>query len=119
MHARGNDPMLVQSIVQAVMDEYGSYHVEAHQASGSLEFFENQVAESRAAALETRKELPDAKNQMGWLSVESAEKTLRERIVQLEISLDDAESALAESQSNTDELKRRIGIHSLNQAVYC
>jgi uncharacterized protein involved in exopolysaccharide biosynthesis len=108
VEAKGNDPLLMQSIVQAVMDEYGKYHVQAHQASGSLEFFEKQVSESRAEALAAQTKLKEAKNQMGWMSVESGETTLRERIVKLEISLDDAKSNLAQAQSNTAELEKRL-----------
>ena len=106
--AKGNDPLLMQSIVQAVMDEYGNYHVEAHQASGSLEFFEKQVSDSRAEALEAQTKLKEVKNQMGWMSVESGETTLQERIVKLEISLDDAKSNLSQAQSNAEELEKRL-----------
>ena len=33
-----DDPILIQSIVQAVMDEFGSYHVDAHRVKGSENF---------------------------------------------------------------------------------
>ncbi|MEO1524264.1 MAG: exopolysaccharide biosynthesis protein, partial [Planctomycetota bacterium] len=35
----GPEPFLCQAITQAVMDEYQSYHVEAHGSQGSLRFF--------------------------------------------------------------------------------
>ena len=105
---KGSDPLLVQSIVQAIMDQYGRYHVEAHQAEGSQDFFEKQARDSRELARNTRRELQDTRNQMGWLSIDSAEETLRERMIDLERSLNLADSELAEAVSQAEELKRQL-----------
>ena len=104
----GSDPELVQSVVQAVMDEYKNYHVEAHSADGSLEFFDQQVNKSRDEAMAAQEALQTTKSEMGWLSAESAVEALQERKMQLEISLDVAESELAQATSQANELQRRI-----------
>ena len=106
--ARGSDPSLMREIVQSVMTEYESYHVEAHRSQGSLDFFEEQIAESEAAAIGARESLQTARMEMGWLSSESAESTLQERIVNLELSLDQADSELADSDSQMKALEERI-----------
>lgn len=104
----GPDPLLVQSVVQAVMDEYKGYHVEAHRSDGSLEFFEQQVAQSETAAIEAREQLQASRADSGWSSIESAESSLRERIVSLEIALDEAESLHAQSLRRGEALKDRL-----------
>ena len=106
--AKGSDPLLSQQIVQAFMDEYGAYHVEAHQSTGSLDFFEKQTKASQTAALDARRDLQQARKELGWMSTESAEKSIRDRIIELELALDQAESGYAESQSRTQALKEQL-----------
>ena len=92
----GPEPFLSQAITQAVMDQYRSYHVEAHGSEGSLQFFEEQVAASRESATEARQKLQRTRSKMGWMSIESAESALRDRIVALEVSLDEARGQCAQ-----------------------
>lgn len=103
-----DDPLLVQEIVQAVMDEFGSYHVEAHQVKGSESFFDVQASESRKIAIAARRKLQETRNEMGWISTQSAERTLSERIIDLEMKLSTADSELAEAISQADELRRQL-----------
>lgn len=103
-----NDPLLIQSIVQAIMDEFGSYHVDAHRVLGSEDFFDAQANESRELAIAARQQLQETRNQMGWISTESAEQTLSQRIVDLEAKLNTAESQLAEAVSQSEELSRHL-----------
>lgn len=103
------DPLLAQSIVQALMDEYGTYHVEAHRSNGSLDFFERQTKASERSAIDSQKLLQKTRNQMGWMSTESSEETLRQRILNLEVSLDQAESDYADSESLVGSLKMQLG----------
>ncbi|MEP2306991.1 GumC family protein, partial [Rhodopirellula bahusiensis] len=105
---KGDDPLLIQKIVQAVMDEYGRYHVEAHSVDGSESFFEKRAKQSRDTALATRRALQETRNEMGWLSAASAEETLRERIIDLEMKLNTADSELAEAISQAEELRRQL-----------
>ncbi|MFK8115560.1 MAG: GumC family protein [Rubripirellula sp.] len=102
------DPLLAQSIVQALMDEYGSYHVEAHRSNGALDFFERQTKASQHSAIETRKMLQKTRNEMGWMSTDSAEETLRQRILNSELALDQAESDYADSESLMKALKSQL-----------
>jgi uncharacterized protein involved in exopolysaccharide biosynthesis len=106
--AKGSDPILVQKIVQAIMDEYGAFHVEAHQSTGSLDFFKKQSQGSRDAALAAYAALQQARQDMGWLSTKSAEITLQERMVELQLALDQAESNLAESESRAKAIQERL-----------
>jgi uncharacterized protein involved in exopolysaccharide biosynthesis len=106
--AKGSDPILAQEIVQAILDEYGAYHVEAHRSNGSLDFFEQQSRESRNAALASHEALQQAREDMGWMSTKSAEKAIQERALELEMALDKAESDLADSDSRTKVLKQRL-----------
>lgn len=103
-----DDPLLVQEIVQAVMDEFGSYHVDAHRVKGSETFFDTQARDSRELAISARKKLQDTRNEMGWISTESAERTLSERIIDLETKLNAADSELAEAISQAEELRRQL-----------
>ncbi|MCA9138225.1 MAG: hypothetical protein KDB00_15745, partial [Planctomycetales bacterium] len=106
--ANGPDAMLVQAITQTVMEQYKKYHVEAHRADGSMEFFEQQVDQSKQMAVDAREQLQKARSESGWMSIESAETTLRDRIVNLEISLDEAESQYAESNQRAVALKDQL-----------
>lgn len=103
-----DDPLLIQQIVQAVMDEFGSYHVEAHQNEGSQHFFEQQAAESLDLAMKARRQLQTTRNEMGWLSAASAEETLSARLIDLESALNAAESELAQADSTANELRRQL-----------
>ncbi|MEO1616393.1 MAG: exopolysaccharide biosynthesis protein [Planctomycetota bacterium] len=105
---QGPDPLLMQAITQTVMNRYTSYHVEAHQTDGSVEFFERQVAESQQAAIEARDELQRARSESGWMSLGSAESTLRDRIIQLESALDEAESELAGTKQRSIALQEKL-----------
>ncbi|MEL6104951.1 MAG: exopolysaccharide biosynthesis protein [Planctomycetota bacterium] len=104
----GPEPFLSQAITQAVMDEYRSFHVEAHGSQGSLRFFEEQVAESRRRATQAREALQRTRSEMGWMSIESAESALRDRIVSLEVSLDDARGQCAQSENRTKALREQL-----------
>ncbi len=105
---KSDDPLIAQKITQAMMDEYGKFHVEAHRATGSLTFFEQEVAASRKLAVESRETLQTAKSRLGWSSEQSAESMLQERITNLEIALDDAQSAFAERNSRAVSLATRM-----------
>ncbi len=105
---KSDDPLLAQKIVHAMMDEYGKFHVEAHRATGSLTFFEQEVATSRKLAVDAREALQAAKSRLGWSSEQSGEAMLQERITKLEIALDDAQSSLAERSSRAESLENRM-----------
>lgn len=106
--AQVSDPMLAQKIVQAFMEEYGSYHVEAHKSAGSLGFFSEQTEASHRVAIEARRKLQRARTETGWISTASAEESLRERILNLQLSLDDARSKFADAKSQADSLASRL-----------
>lgn len=106
--AQTADPLLAQKIVQAIMDEYGSYHVEAHKSTGSLNFFAQQTEASHRVAIEARRQLQQARTETGWISTVAAEESLRERALNLQLSLDDAKSKFADAKSQAESLAGRI-----------
>lgn len=106
--AQTSDPMLAQKIVQAFMQEYGSYHVEAHKSAGSMGFFEQQTEASHLVAIEARRKLQQARNETGWISTASAEESLRERILNLEMARDDVKSKFADAKSQAESLAGRL-----------
>ncbi len=108
VQCKASDPILAQKIVDAVMNEYGEFHVDAHRATGSLAFFEREVADSRERAIQARSLLQETKGKMGWTSEISAEAMLQERITRLEIALDEAESSLAERESRSKVFETRL-----------
>lgn len=105
---KDDDPLLIQQIVQAVMDEFGRYHVQAHRNEGSESFFEAQAESSRQLAMSARAKLQDTRNEMGWMSAESAERTLSERIIDLEASLNAVDGQLAQANAEAAELRRQL-----------
>ena len=108
VHSKTSDPILSQKIVQAIMDQYGSYHVDAHRSTGSLGFFEQQIVTSQMAAVESRKALQQARNEMGWMSTETAQDSLRQRTLNLELAMDQVESDLADSESLVKSLESQL-----------
>ncbi|MEM9644640.1 MAG: hypothetical protein AAF989_06585, partial [Planctomycetota bacterium] len=107
--AKFTDPLIARDIAQTVMDEYGQYHVQAHRAEGSFEFFETQLESSRKKSAETELAFQNAKNDTGWMSTEASEKALAERVVTLETALADTNSKLAEAQSKSQQLSELLG----------
>jgi len=58
--------------------------------------------------LDARSRLQSARSAMGWASVDSAETALRERIVQLEIALDQAQGSHAEALQRSETLQELL-----------
>jgi len=106
--AKSTDPILARQITQAVMDQYGRYHVEAHRADGSFEFFQELVEASRRKAAAAQQALQKSKSELGWMSPETAEKTLGERVVSLEVALHETAGQLAQAESKATELATLI-----------
>lgn len=106
--ATQSDPLLAQKLVQAIMDEFGAYHVKAHESVGSMDFFVEQTERSHQAAIAAREALQQARSEMGWISIESAEESLRERILNLELALDTTESEFADAKRRSESIAARI-----------
>ncbi|WP_197136223.1 GumC family protein [Crateriforma conspicua] len=106
--AKFSDPIVAQQIAQAAMDQYALYHVEAHRATGSFEFFEQQVQNSREKAAKAQQNLQSAKNELGWLNPDTAEKTLSERFVNVEVAMDETSGQLAEAERTVIELAKQL-----------
>ncbi|QDS95600.1 Chain length determinant protein [Roseimaritima multifibrata] len=90
-----DDPFLARDAVEHALDIYHQDHIQAHSVSGSLDFFEQQCAESLQASLAAQRNLRDAKNRMQILSSDSQERTLQERIAKLELAYDETTAELS------------------------
>lgn len=106
--AKSSDPILAQTIVQTVMNEYGDYYVEAHRSKGSLQFFESQMNAGRVIATNAQLALQSTKNEMGWMSTASSEQALRDRVISLHANLDEVNGQLAGAKSRHRELVTRL-----------
>ncbi|QEG40233.1 GumC family protein [Roseimaritima ulvae] len=112
VEARFGDPVLARDVVQAAMEEYSKYHVEAHSATGSLAFFEQQHQHALEHAHAAQQALRDAKNRMGLLSAPAAEASLQTRISKLEIDRDQTLAELSAAESEVAALNEQLALLS-------
>jgi polysaccharide biosynthesis protein PslE len=102
------DAHLSQRLVQSYLDNYGDIYVEAHQANGSLSFFEKQTEACRTEAIAAQEALQNARTETGWMSLDLSEKSLQTRILELELALDQSQSQLADAEAHSRELKYQL-----------
>jgi polysaccharide biosynthesis protein PslE len=102
------DAHLSQRLVQSYLDNYGDIYVEAHQANGSLSFFEKQTEACRSEAIAAQEALQNARTETGWMSLDLSEKSLQSRILELELALDQSQSQLADAEAHSRELKYQL-----------
>lgn len=108
--ATTTDPFLARDIVQSYLDQYGSFHLEAHQISGSYDFFDQLAEQNRAAAAAAKQRLQQRRSELGWMSPERAEEALQSRIIELDIALDKANSDLADSNDLVAALEKQLSL---------
>ncbi len=108
VEAKFGDPVLARDVVQAAMEEYRKYHVEAHSATGSLAFFEQQHQQALQHANLAQQTLRDAKNRMGLLSAAAEEASLQTRISKLEIDRDQTLAELNAAASEVAALNQQL-----------
>lgn len=103
LRVRSGSPYLSRDLLDALVDLYQDYHVQAYHADGTLTFFEDQTNRSYQAAIQTREKVRQAKNAMGVIEIEAARVALREQLSQAERELAQTETDLAGTSS---EVKR-------------
>ncbi|MEL7335474.1 MAG: hypothetical protein AAFN70_04625, partial [Planctomycetota bacterium] len=106
--ATEKDPHLAQQIAQSLIDNYQRYHVQAHRSTGSLDFFQLQVQQSEKRALETQKTLQQARAEARWMTNESADISMRQRLISLNTQYDVADSSHAAAVAESTRLADQI-----------
>jgi len=102
------DPILSRDLLRAYVDEYQKFHVEAHRATGSLAFFEDQSIVARQLALASHGTLRDAKTNRGIVDIAAAKNSLATSLSVLKQQMMSAESELVATKAEADSLIQRI-----------
>jgi len=103
-------PFLSRDLLNAVMQEYQGYHVEAHQSTGSVTFFETQTDLAFDQAIRAKETLKQAKTERGIIGIEAAQSSLHELISQTRAELLSTESQIAAVRSESEHLRRDIAM---------
>lgn len=110
LEVRSGAPFLSQDLLEAYMEEYQTYHVQAHRSPGSLEFFENQTKFAFAKAVEAQDKLRKAKTDRGIIEVEAAKSALRGLLSQAESDLLNTDSEIAATMAEQETLASDIDV---------
>lgn len=102
------DPMLSRDLMEAFIEEYKKFHVESHQATGSLDFFETQSIRARERALQAQSALRDAKTERGIVDLASAKLSMSTALSVLKQGMLTAESELVAAKAEADHLTNQI-----------
>ncbi|MFN3193284.1 MAG: GumC family protein [Aureliella sp.] len=79
---RGRTNKLAQVAVQSVVDQFQSMHLQAHQSTGSLSFFESQFAAQAQIVNDCENDLRLAKNEHGIVTLAHRQDSLREEFTE-------------------------------------
>ena len=110
-------PKLAHDALQFLLDAYIERHIEVYQASGSLQFFEEQAAGLKTALEAEEDRLQQLKLQFGVTTFTEAQTLLMARIDTLKQSIDEtlgnraaAAAALESLRRNSMELPQLVAI---------
>ncbi len=98
-------PALAQEVLHALVDVYRQEHVRLHQTNGSKPFFEQQRDELQVQLVEAETKLRDAKNRMGFSSIDGRRNTLETRLGAIELTRNGAIQSIASAQARIASLK--------------
>ncbi|WP_168564431.1 GumC family protein [Crateriforma spongiae] len=107
---RSESPFLSRDVLNAVMQQYQAYHVEAHQSDGSVEFFDQESKQAFALAADAKKRLAETKTEMGVVEIEAAKSSLVGLISQVDRDLLSTESEIASVRSELEQLDQEIAV---------
>jgi uncharacterized protein involved in exopolysaccharide biosynthesis/Mrp family chromosome partitioning ATPase len=93
------DPKLAQEVVAKLIDLYMKKHMAIHRASGSTEFFQEQLDKVRSELQQTEIKLRDLKNTTQIASAEEQARSLTTRLGTLKQQLETTRASLAESEA--------------------
>jgi Mrp family chromosome partitioning ATPase len=91
------DPEIAQAVLQGIIDAYFKKHVEIHRGIGVFDnFLTQQTDQMRSRLAQTEKELREAQEKAGVISLEESRKMNAEQMAKLRQDLLSAEVELAE-----------------------
>lgn len=102
------DPILSRDLMEAYIEEYKRFHVESHQATGSLAFFETQSSQARERALQAQSALRDAKTERGIVDLAAAKLAMSTALSGLKQAMLTAESELVAAKAEAEHLITQI-----------
>ena len=108
-------PRLAQQVLHTIVDVYRHEHARLHQTTGSKPFFTQQRDELEQQLVAAETKLRDAKNRMGFASIDSRRGTLETRLGSLEMtrvatvqSIASAEAHIASLEDHSDAMPERM-----------
>ncbi|MGV3485465.1 MAG: GumC family protein [Planctomycetaceae bacterium] len=110
LEIRTGDPFLSRDLMQAFVDQYQQYHVESHQSTGSLAFFEGETTEAKQRAQAAQEALRDAKTDRGIVDLAAAKLALGTALSTLKQNLLTTENELASTTAELASLQTQIGL---------
>jgi len=99
-------PKLAHDALQFLLDAYIERHIEVYQASGSLQFFEEQAAALKTALEAEEDRLQQLKLEFGVTTFDEAQTLLMDRIDALKQSIDETLGNRAAASAALDSLRR-------------
>jgi polysaccharide biosynthesis protein PslE len=108
IRAKAHSPYLARDIVDATMNEFIKRYVEVHRTTGSLEFFERQVAQAAQVVLAREQELRDLKNSLKLMTVQSKRELIQQEFAEYQKQLIDTSAMLTGTAVEVTELESQL-----------
>ncbi|MEM6690579.1 MAG: Wzz/FepE/Etk N-terminal domain-containing protein [Planctomycetota bacterium] len=108
LEARTGSPFLSQDILEAYIDEYQTYHIDAHRSVGSVQFFREQTDEAFKKAMDAKEALREGRNQRRMIEIGAAKSSLHDRIGQIRSELITTDSDIASLESQLVTLAKMV-----------
>lgn len=103
-----NSPFLSRDVVATFVDEYPRYHVDAHGAGGSIEFFRKEAKDSQATAKAAADKVMTIKNDNGIVEIGTAKESLQLRMIETERGLNTAIADLAAVEAELESYENEM-----------
>lgn len=103
-----DDPQRAEKVVATWIEAYRDHHANLYRNQGSLDFFAGQQSRLESLLLEARQKRRDAKNRYGLMTLEGGQRSIEERILELEKSLAEAQAQFAAKGGRTAALDQMI-----------
>ena len=101
-------PDLARDVLEQLLDAYLNKHIAVHQASGSLEFFQQQTANLKAEKKKSEERLKELRLKTGIGSLADAQNQAAARLGQIKAEINKAEEAVAVASATADALRQKL-----------
>lgn len=120
IRVRSESPRLSQRIGERLLSGFQERHMEAHRATGSYGFFEEQVARIRSDLDASMAKLRDRKNEASLTSIGDQKAVLTERLKGIELGLLNSTSEFEGTTAKTADMTTTLASlpeHTFSQEV--